>query len=488
MSSGTFASWVTSEIAAVSVVNNADSMVIIQGGVSKEVTIAQLAAKFGGGGGGGAVDSVNGFTGEVELTQDDIPSGVTNVAYTATEQSKLAGIADDAVDSAGAAAAAPVQSVVGLTGAILAAALKTAMNFVKGDVGLGNVDNTSDANKAVSTATQTALDLKINTSTLGAANGTAQLGADSKLRSDQIPASLVGAANYQGAWNATTNSPTLASGTGTKGYYYVVDTAGSTNLDGITDWKVGDWAIFNGTVWEKIDNTDAVISVNGQIGAVTLTTANISESGNLYFTAARAIASALTGFSASAGTVAATDTIVQAFNKVVGNATALAATVAALTTSAISEGSNLYFTAARVRSTVLTGLSTASAAVVTASNTVLEAIGQLQAQLNGLGTLWGNINYLAPVNGTFTILQYAPVAFTVNSLKQVRTTSGSLTLAIKINGTAMTGASAISVTTSPQDVNITAANTMAVGDIITIEISSASGPPANLVGTLIATR
>lgn len=40
------------------------------------------------------------------------------------------------------------------------AQLKTALSLVKGDVGLGNVDNTSDANKPVSTATQTALDLK----------------------------------------------------------------------------------------------------------------------------------------------------------------------------------------------------------------------------------------------------------------------------------------------------------------------------------------
>lgn len=40
------------------------------------------------------------------------------------------------------------------------AALKTALGLVKGDVGLGNVDNTSDANKPVSTATQAALDAK----------------------------------------------------------------------------------------------------------------------------------------------------------------------------------------------------------------------------------------------------------------------------------------------------------------------------------------
>ena len=42
------------------------------------------------------------------------------------------------------------------------------------------------------------------------------------------------------------------------GEYYVVSVAGNTNLDGITDWNVGDWAIYNGTAWEKVDNTDMV--------------------------------------------------------------------------------------------------------------------------------------------------------------------------------------------------------------------------------------
>jgi len=72
----------------------------------------------------------------------------------------------------------------------------------------------------------------------------------------------VGAVTYKGTWNANSNSPALSSGTGTQGDYYVVNVAGSTNLDGITDWQVGDWAIFNGTVWQKVDNTDAVTSVN----------------------------------------------------------------------------------------------------------------------------------------------------------------------------------------------------------------------------------
>ena len=98
---------------------------------------------------------------------------------------------------------------------------------------------------------------------------------------------VLGGAIYQSVWNASTNSPTLTSGTGTKGYYYIVSVAGSTNLDGITDWKIGDWAIFNGTTWNKVDNSDAVSSVNGFTGAVSLTTANISEVTNLYYTDVR---------------------------------------------------------------------------------------------------------------------------------------------------------------------------------------------------------
>jgi hypothetical protein len=103
---------------------------------------------------------------------------------------------------------------------------------------------------------------------------------------------LIGGSIFQGTWNASTNTPTLVSSVGTNGHYYIVSVAGSTNLDGITDWKVGDWAIFAGAAWEKVDNTDSVSSVNGFTGAVSLTTDDISEGAtNLYYTDARARAS-----------------------------------------------------------------------------------------------------------------------------------------------------------------------------------------------------
>ena len=92
---------------------------------------------------------------------------------------------------------------------------------------------------------------------------------------------MAGFVNYEGTWNASTNTPTLTSSVGTKGDYYVVSTTGSTNLNGITTWTQGDWAIFNGSAWEKVDNTDLVTSVAGRTGAITLTTADVSGLGTI---------------------------------------------------------------------------------------------------------------------------------------------------------------------------------------------------------------
>lgn len=78
--------------------------------------------------------------------------------------------------AAEASSAAPVQSVAAKTGAV---------TLVKGDVGLGSVDNTSDVGKPVSTAQQTALNLKQDTSAKDQASGYAGLSAGSKLAGTQ---------------------------------------------------------------------------------------------------------------------------------------------------------------------------------------------------------------------------------------------------------------------------------------------------------------
>jgi hypothetical protein len=125
----------------------------------------------------------------------------------------------------------------------------------------------------------------IPTSEKGAPNGVATLNGSGVIPASQLD--IQGALDFQGLWNANTNTPTLTSGVGTKNNYYKVSVAGSTNLDGETDWQSGDLALFNGTAWEKLDQTNAVTLVNGQSGVVTLTTTNINEGTNLYYTETR---------------------------------------------------------------------------------------------------------------------------------------------------------------------------------------------------------
>lgn len=74
-----------------------------------------------------------------------------------------------------------------------------------------------------------------------------------------------GTLTYLGAWDANANSPTLVSSVGTANTFYIVSVAGSTNLNGITAWNVGDWAVFNGSVWTRIPNVDT-ITLNGDSG------------------------------------------------------------------------------------------------------------------------------------------------------------------------------------------------------------------------------
>jgi len=73
---------------------------------------------------------------------------------------------------------------------------------------------------------------------------------------------------YQGLWNATTNTPTLSSGTGTTGTLYKVSVAGTTSLDGMASWAINDFAIFDGTVWREgqssVPYEGAVVAMLGQ--------------------------------------------------------------------------------------------------------------------------------------------------------------------------------------------------------------------------------
>lgn len=150
--------------------------------------------------------------------------------------------------------------------------------------------------------TDTLVSAYIPLSQKGAPNGVATLDGGGKIPANQLTTTVM---QYQGQWNAATNTPTLVNGTGDIGDVYEVVTPGTHNFGaGPIIFKVGDWVVYNGTIWEKSINSNEVVSVNGFTGAITLTTTNIAEGTNLYYTDTR-VGTYLSSLSLLYGTIPA---------------------------------------------------------------------------------------------------------------------------------------------------------------------------------------
>lgn len=230
-----------------------------------------------------------------------------------------------------------------ITGILSVANGGTGQNSVSGAkiaLGLDNINNTSDLNKEISAATNTALSAKANTaspnftgivsapdfngalngnattsnrlatsrtinginfdgsqnivitddtrilqSEKAANNGLATLDGSGKILISQLPA---GSQSFKGTWNAATNTPTLADGIGSAGWTYVITIAGSQDFGNQSEtYFTGDNIIYNGSIWQRSPNVSNVVSVNDQKGVITLTTADITEGSNAYFTNSR---------------------------------------------------------------------------------------------------------------------------------------------------------------------------------------------------------
>jgi hypothetical protein len=110
------------------------------------------------------------------------------------------------------------------------------------------------------------------------------------LKSVSSITNAIGALNFKGTWDANANSPALASSVGTKGDYYVVGTAGSTNLNGISNWGVGDLATFNGSVWQRVEGGADLNGVNLSVSG-TSTLSGLTASTALALNASKEIVS-----------------------------------------------------------------------------------------------------------------------------------------------------------------------------------------------------
>jgi len=163
-------------------------------------------------------------------------------------------------------ASAPVQSTGGTTPVISMPAATTSVSGY-----LSAADWTTFNSK------QAALGfVPTNSALAGAANGYATLDSSGKIPIGQITTAVLGANVCQGSWNAATNVPALATGVGTQGYYWIVGTAGTTNINGFNSWAVNDQILFANGNYIKIDGEATVVSlVAGRAGVVILTQADI---------------------------------------------------------------------------------------------------------------------------------------------------------------------------------------------------------------------
>jgi hypothetical protein len=108
----------------------------------------------------------------------------------------------------------------------------------------------------------------------GNANGYASLDSLGKVPISQLPSSIM---EYKGTWNAATNTPTLANGTGDTGDVYICNVAGTVNFGaGPLTFAVGDYVIYSGTIWQR--SSGAVGTVTSVAASITGNSVSISGS------------------------------------------------------------------------------------------------------------------------------------------------------------------------------------------------------------------
>jgi len=321
--------------------------------------------------GGGGVTSLNGQTGALTLVAG---SNITITPGSGT-------LTISSANSGGTVTSVSVASANGFAGTVANPTTTPALTLSTTVTGILYGNGT-----AVSAATAAQIPnlsaYYVTQSEVGAANGVASLDSGGKVPLSQLPASVF---IYQGAWNPSTNTPTLVDGTGVTGYVYWVSVAFAGPVAGLSNpsmvnFQIGDLVIYNGTQWELTTPAAGVQSVNGMTGAVTVnainqltgdgTTSAASGSQSLAFTLAT-VNSNVGSFTNASITVNAKGLITSA-----SNGTAPVTSISVNTANGLAGTSSGGATPELTLSTTITGIlqgngTTISAASTTGSGSVV---------------------------------------------------------------------------------------------------------------------
>jgi hypothetical protein len=199
----------------------------------------------------------------------------------------------------------------------------------------------------------------------GNANGYASLDSQGKVPISQLPSSIM---EYKGTWNAATNTPTLANGTGDTGDVYICNVAGTVNFGaGPITFAVGDYVIYSGTIWQRSSGavgtvTSVAASITGN--SVTISGSPVTTSGTLAFAFAGTGAQYIKG-----------DGTLATFPSTIAQAERLITEVYNSTGATLTKGTVVYINGGQGN------LPTVTKAIATGDSTSAQTFGIVQADI-----------------------------------------------------------------------------------------------------------
>jgi hypothetical protein len=217
---------------------------------------------------------------------------------------------------------------------------------------------------------------------INASNGIPQLDVNGKILVSQLPNSVM---EYKGTWNAATNTPTLADGTGNQGDVYLCNVAGTVNFgSGPISFVVGDQVIYSGTIWQKASGatgTVTSVAVTESGDALTITGSPITTSGTINI-----------GFAGSSAQYVAGDGSLINFPTVVTQAQNLVTEVYNNSGATMTKGTVVYINGGQGN------LPTIAKAIATGDSTSAQTYGVVRTDItnmnNGYVTVIGNLDNL----------------------------------------------------------------------------------------------